>query len=133
MIFFLTVEQVIEIHDCQLEEHGGLAGYHGLGAIDSIVRRVQTLHYDEGGQDVHVLGAAYLLAIAQGHGFNDANKRTALLSAIVFMGMNGNPITTTVIFADYVAEAAQGQYDVQTVASALRNLSVIKINSTIHK
>lgn len=123
MIFFLTVEQIIDIHDCQLEEHGGLAGYRDRGAIDSMVARVENLYAYEGETDLFILAAAYLLATARGHVSNDANKRAALLSALVFLEMNGISITTPVSFADYVAEAAQGLHNVDSVANELRKLA----------
>jgi death-on-curing protein len=59
----------------------------------------------------------------RGHGFNDANKRTATASAMVFLDMNGSSITPDGGFADFVVEAAQGLHDVHTVADRLREMS----------
>lgn len=125
MIFFLTTEQVIEIHDFQLEEHGGLDGYRDRGSIDSMVSRVENLHAYEGETNLFVLAATYMIAISRGHGFNDANKRTALLSALTFLDMNDIFVVTPVDFADYVAEIAQGMHDNQSIAEELRKLAAI--------
>lgn len=123
MILFLDAEQVIIIHDAQLEEHGGLSGCRDYGVISAMLYRVENLNVYENINDIFVLAAAYLIAISRGHGFNDANKRTALMSALVFLDMNDILLTTPVTFADYVAEVAQGLHDVNSVAEALRALA----------
>lgn len=122
MILFLTVEQVVAMHDRQLNAHGGMPGIRDRGAIDSIVARVENLHIYEKEGDLFTLAAAYLLSIARGHGFNDANKRTALLSALVFLSINGLDKKAPVSFASFVAEAAQGIYSLEEVATALSQL-----------
>ncbi|WP_224554193.1 type II toxin-antitoxin system death-on-curing family toxin [Pectobacterium versatile] len=123
MIFFLTVEQVIAIHDCQLETYGGLAGYRDIGLVEGMVARVENLHSYQGENDLYVLAASLLLSIARGHGFNDANKRTSVASAMVFLDMNGSPITPSEDFADFAVMAAQGLHDVYAVAEALKKLA----------
>lgn len=122
MIFFLTVDQVSAIHDAQLEIYGGLSGARDIGLIEGMIARVENLHVYGNEKDLHVLAASLLLAIARGHGFNDANKRTAIASAIIFLDMNGIVIAPSVDFADYMAEAAQGLHDVYQVADKLRSL-----------
>lgn len=124
MIKFLTVSQVIQIHDRQLEEFGGLPGYRDSGIIESIITRVQNRHDYEGTRDLFELAAMYLLAIARGHGFNDANKRTAAMTAYLFLAMNNVRIRLPLPFADFVAEAAQGLHSVDAIAAELRNLRV---------
>ncbi|MBN3050267.1 type II toxin-antitoxin system death-on-curing family toxin [Pectobacterium brasiliense] len=123
MIFFLTVEQVIAIHDSQLETYGGLAGFRDIGLVEGMVARVENLHSYQGENDLHVLAASLLLSIARGHGFNDANKRTSAAAAMVFLDMNGASMTPSENFADFVVMAAQGGYDVHTVAEALKKFA----------
>ncbi|MEC5321051.1 type II toxin-antitoxin system death-on-curing family toxin [Brenneria populi subsp. brevivirga] len=122
MIFFLTLEQVVVLHDDQLAMHGGLPGFRDRSAIEGMIARVENLRGDEGEKDLFTLAAAYLLAIARGHGFNDANKRTALASALVFLEMNGISVFPPVEYADYVVEAAQGLHDIHHVSESLRKL-----------
>ena len=122
MIFFLTVKQVIAIHDYQIKTYGGLAGYRNIGLIEGMVARVENLHVYQAENDLFVLAASMLLSIARGHGFNDANKRTAAASAMVFLDMNNVSIAPSEGFADYVVEAAQGLHDVHDVALTLQKL-----------
>ena len=123
MIFFLDTEQLMIIHDAQLKEHGGLPGCRDYGAISAILSRVENLNIYEDENDIYVLASAYLVAVSRGHGFNDANKITALLAELVFLDMNDITLTTPVSFADYVAEIAQGMHETRSVAEALRMLA----------
>lgn len=122
MIFFLNVEQVVAIHDIQIDYYGGLPGLRDIGTVEGMLGRVENLHIDENESNLYVLAASLLLSIARGHGFNDANKRTATASAMVFLDMNGEPITPNGGFADFVVEAAQGLHDVYAVAERLRDM-----------
>ncbi|WP_380182895.1 type II toxin-antitoxin system death-on-curing family toxin [Kalamiella sp. sgz302252] len=123
MIFFLTVEQVIFIHDLQLEDYGGLPGFRDRGLVEGMVARVENLRVYQEENDLFILAASLLLSIVRGHGFNDANKRTAAACAMIFLDMNGITLTPDDEFADFVVEAAQGMHDVETVASELRKLT----------
>lgn len=123
MIFFLTVEQVIAIHDYQLEMYGGLPGYRDISVVEGMVARVENLHTYQNENDLHMLAASLLLSIARGHGFNDANKRTSAAAAMVFLDMNGASMTPSENFADFVVMAAQGLYDVHAVAEKLKELA----------
>jgi len=123
MIFFLNVGQVIAIHDIQVDYYGGLPGLRDIGTIEGMIGRVENLHIYENENDLFFLAASLLLSIARGHGFNDANKRTATASAMVFLDMNNSPITPDDNFADFVVEAAQGLHDVYFVADVLRKLA----------
>lgn len=47
MIKYLTVEQVIEIHDALLEDHGGLAGIRDKNALESAVNTPRSTMFGE--------------------------------------------------------------------------------------
>jgi len=90
---YLTVDDVLEIHEDGLAEHGGADGVRDPGALDSAVMAPQQT-YD----GVPVFGslaeiaAAYCVYIAKNHAFVDGNKRTALLAAIAFLDAHGYEI-----------------------------------------
>jgi death-on-curing protein len=77
MIFRLLTPELVEIlHDAALNP-GELPGRARDKSLDGALARVENrLAYDLIG-DAFDLAAAYAAAIAQGHCFNDANKRTA--------------------------------------------------------
>jgi len=86
-------EAISFLHQKQLEQHGGLDGVRDQGALESALARPEMLaHY--GTPDAAALAAAYAHGIARNHGFIDGNKRTAWLSANVFLEKNGYALDT---------------------------------------
>lgn len=87
---FLTVEEVLIIHDEQIEEYGGIHGIRDKGLLESAVMMAQASF---GGEYLHQnlfeMAAAYAFHIAENQSFFDGNKRTALVSALVFLDING--------------------------------------------
>ncbi len=87
---FLTFEDVLELHDEQLERFGGSAGVRDRGALESAVAVAQAtfdgrlLH-----NDIFEMAAAYAFHIAENQPFVDGNKRTGLYAALVFLDVNG--------------------------------------------
>ena len=86
---WLTVEQVIAIHEERLAEHGGLPGIRDEGALGSAVDRARNKWAYEETRDLHTLAAAYGFGLAKNHPFADGNKRTALVAMYAFLGKNG--------------------------------------------
>ena len=77
------------IHHQQILEHGGLQGIRSQVALDSALARPrQRWSYGEL-NTIPQLAAAYAEAMARAHPFNDGNKRSAFLVAVVFLGLNG--------------------------------------------
>lgn len=94
---WLPVELVIAIHEEQLREFGGPGGIRDLGALESALGRPRNRWVYEQG-DLPDLAAAYAFGIARNHPFVDGNKRTALVSLVTFLGLNG---------IDFVADEAE--------------------------
>jgi death on curing protein len=91
-IQFLTMEEVLEAHRVSLERFGGQDGFIDRGVVESALARPQwLLTYSEDALtlDVADLAAEYMHSIATRQGFMDGNKRTALMSASVFLRKNG--------------------------------------------
>lgn len=85
---FLTAETVEAIHDAVLNP-GELQGRAMGKSLESALARVDNrILYGLVG-DVFDLAALYALAIARGHCFNDANKRTAHQAMDVCLALNG--------------------------------------------
>ena len=60
----------------------------GIGSLDSIVKAPQNVAYFQDG-DVFEQASAYAYSIVQNSPFRGANKRTALVAALVFLEING--------------------------------------------
>lgn len=97
-IYFLTLEDVLEIHTDQIKHYGGKSGVGNQNLLLSAIAQPpsmfngQYLH-----KSLHDKAAAYLFHICQNHPFIDGNKRVALVSMLVFLDLNGESI-------DYVEE-----------------------------
>ena len=89
-IRFLSVGDVLMIHEDTIRHEGGLVGVRDLDLLGSAVMMPQQQF---GGRYLHdglaAMAAAYLYHICQNHSFHDGNKRTAALSALVFLDANG--------------------------------------------
>lgn len=89
-IIFLSVDDVLLIHTDTIDNDGGSHGVRDHGLLDAAVAMPRQQF---GGEYLHedlpAMAAAYMFHIAQNHPFVDGNKRAAVLSALVFLNMNG--------------------------------------------
>lgn len=87
---FLSVDDVLLIHDEQIQAYGGINGIRDKSLLESAVMVPQASF---GGEYLHQglfeMAAAYGFHIAENQPFLDGNKRTALSSALVFLDVNG--------------------------------------------
>jgi death-on-curing protein len=85
---WLDIDIVLDFHVEQLALFGGADGIRDRGLLESaLARPINKFGYGESG--LAALAAAYGFGIARNHPFIDGNKRTALASIIVFLGLNG--------------------------------------------
>ena len=85
---FLTVDEVLLLHENSLIEHGGATGIRDRGAFESAVTQPQN-DYWYGRADLFGIAAAYAFHIAEAQAFLDGNKRTAMAAALAFLELNG--------------------------------------------
>jgi death-on-curing protein len=92
---YLTLADVLSIHDTQLAQFGGATGVRDPGQLESALFRPQTGYY----ADLIAEAAALWESLSQNHPFIDGNKRTAFASMHVFLIINGYRLQTTVVEA----------------------------------
>ena len=85
---FLTVEEVISIHDLLIRQTGGAMGLRDMGALESALMRPMMGYYDGLVEEA----AALLESLAMNHPFVDGNKRIALGAVDTFLRLNGSYI-----------------------------------------
>jgi death-on-curing protein len=123
MTKFFTAEQVIELHDAFLEDHGGLHGFRDKGLLFSAVEMPRASMFGEYlHKTIYDKASAYLFHIVQNHPFNDGNKRTGALTTILFLEENG----VKIIFSDknyeeLVVAVAQEQKNKKEIAYFLEH------------
>ncbi|MEH2413421.1 type II toxin-antitoxin system death-on-curing family toxin [Nostoc sp.] len=87
---FLTISQVLDIHQRQIQRFGGTSGVRDEGLLDSALAQPQATF---GGEllhpTIHEQAAAYLYNLAMNHPFIDGNKRTAFAVMNTFITLNG--------------------------------------------
>ena len=89
-------EEVLVIHDLQLAEHGGADGVRDQGLLESALARPKhRLAYAASDASLTQMAAAYAFGIASNHPFVDGNKRTALVTALTFLELNGIEISAS--------------------------------------
>lgn len=90
MVQFLSVDDVLAIHENTIRHEGGLPGLRDPGLLESAVLMPQQQF---GGEYLHsgvaAMAAAYLFHITQNHPFYDGNKRAGVLAALIFLQFNG--------------------------------------------
>ena len=88
-VLFLTLDEVLSIHEEQIRLFGGPSGIRDAGLLLSAMGNVEAtfdgafLH-----ESIFEMAAAYLYGICRNHPFLDGNKRTAAATALTFLDMN---------------------------------------------
>src|ERR1700736_2511427 len=84
MTDYLTLAEVLAIHDDQIERYGAAAGVRDRGLLEAALYRPQTGYY----ADLIEEAAALWESLAQNHPFIDGNKRTAFAATYTFLAIN---------------------------------------------
>lgn len=121
MTFRLITPDVVEaIHDAVLND-GELPGRARDKSLEGALARVSNRLAYGLIADAFDLAAAYALAIARGHCFNDGNKRTAFQTMDVCLDLHGVSIAwDTEEIGEMIVRVAQGLVDEPTLADWLR-------------
>jgi death on curing protein len=123
---WLEEDELLAIHARQIERFGGSHGLLDRNVVLSALARPQHRFAYDGGADLADLAASYLVGFARAQGFADANKRTGLAAALVFLALNGidlhvRPEELLILTMDVAIGRKQ---DVE-VAAALRGWGVV--------
>ena len=122
---FLDLAEVVRVHVDQVERYGGRPGIRDLGLLRSALDMPgasfggEWLH-----RDLYEMAAAYASHISRNHPFVDGNKRTGLACALVFLELNGEPITDPEQrLYQAMMDVASGALDKMGMADVFRSLT----------
>lgn len=123
-ILFLTLAEVIDIHSNQMRLYGGLPGIRDINLLSSAIAMPHaSFHGEYLHNDICEMAAAYAFHISKNHPFVDGNKRTALVSALVFPELNGISISDSQgKLYDAMLDLSTGKLNKSEFASILRKL-----------
>ena len=88
-IEFLTLAEIIEIHNNQILLYGGEPGVRDFSLLSSAIAIPRSTF--EGNylyNDIFEMAAAYIYHICQNHPFIDGYKRVALVAGLIFLDLN---------------------------------------------
>ena len=111
MTDYLTVADVLAIHEDQIARYGGSAGIRDRGLLEAALFRPQTGYY----ADLLEEAAALWESLSQNHPFMDGNKRTAFAATYTFLAINGAQLAAgideTLNFVSGLYEAGTFDFD----------------------
>lgn len=82
---FLTVDEVLAIHERLIEAFGGPPGVRDPGLLESALFRPRTGYY----RDLAAMATALFESLLMNRPFVDGNKRVAFFATDVFLRLNG--------------------------------------------
>jgi len=90
MIYYLTIDEVLFIHEIMISLYGGRGDIHDFTMLHSAIERPKATF---GGKDLYPTifekAAALIQSLILNHPFDDGNKRTAITSTARFFYING--------------------------------------------
>jgi len=119
---FLSLDEVLALHADQLSRYGGETGIRDLALLQSAIAMPQARF---GGEWLHPslpeMAAAYLFHLVRNHPCVDGNKRTGLICALAFFGLNDVEVgAKPEQLLEVVLGVAQGRADKAQVAVFLK-------------
>lgn len=120
---FLSLAEVLEIHQDQITRYGGEPGLRDLELLKSALGApMATFGRELLHAGLHEIAAAYLFHITRNHPFVDGNKRTDAAAALVFLLLNGLEVRAgTNALAEMVLSVACGRLNKPEIALFFRN------------
>ena len=107
MTDYLTVAEVLAIHEDQIARYGGSAGIRDGGLLEAALFRPQTGCY----ADLLEEAAALWESLSQNRPFIDGYKRSAFAVTYTFLAINGAKLTTGL---DETLNLVSGLYEART-------------------
>lgn len=122
MIVFITLDEVLAIHDDMVERYGGSFGIRDLGLIQSAIARPQATF---GGEDLYPTiidkASALFHSLIFNHAFADGNKRTSLTSTARFLHLNGYELNAdNQELIDFPLRVENRHLDIEEISEWLR-------------
>ncbi|MFN6399177.1 MAG: type II toxin-antitoxin system death-on-curing family toxin [Planctomycetota bacterium] len=122
-MLFLTLDDIIESHQNQIDTYGGSHGIRDIGLLESAIAQPEASF---GGQYLHAdifeMAAAYLYHLVMNHPFVDGNKRVGLEAALIFLEINNENLKASdQELVDLVLKTTAGQVGKLEIAEFFRS------------
>jgi death on curing protein len=122
-VVFLTLDDIIESHQNQIDTYGGSHGIRDIGLLESAIAQPEASF---GGQYLHAdifqMAAAYIYHLVMNHPFVDGNKRVGLEAALIFLEINNENLNASdEELVDLVLKTTAGQIGKREIAEFFRS------------
>jgi len=120
---YLTAQQLLLIHSRLIDQTGGSAGVRDQNRIKSVIEAPkQAVFGQEQYATVFKKATVYIRNIIYDHPFVDGNKRTAMLSGLTFLDLNG-----------YTTDCKPGEIEKLAVRIATKKITINEITGWLEK
>lgn len=114
------VVEVVQLD--QIREHGGRLGIRDANALQAALARPRERWSRRPDADLPRLSAEYATGMSENLPFRDGNRRTAILSVIVFLGLNGLDFAPSDDeLVERIEDLAAGRLDGEVLAEWIRS------------
>ncbi len=122
-MLFLTLDDILESHQNQIDTYGGSHGIRDIGLLESAIAQPEASF---GGQYLHAdlfeMAAAYLYHLVMNHPFVDGNKRVGLEASLIFLEINDENLSASdEELVDLVLKTTAGQVGKREIAEFFRS------------
>lgn len=125
---FLTVEDILFIHDQEIQKAGGEPNIRQEKDIYACADAPKASFGGEYLNNLFEMAAAYIVCLTIRHPFVDGNKRTALASALTFLYLNGYEIEESydLELADLVLDFLKNEITKENLAEHFKRNAIEK-------
>jgi death-on-curing protein len=122
---FLSLAEVLEIHQDQATRYGGASGIRDIEMLKSAIGMPSATYRDQFlHTDICEMAAAYLFHLVKNHPFVDGIKRVGAVATFVFLDLNGFDFDAPEDnLAEMVLAVAHGELDKVDVAVFIRRFT----------
>lgn len=122
----LTLEQILQIHALVITETGGSIELRDLNRLEAaLATQVQSVFGQELYSSALEKSAAIIRAIIGDHPFVDGNKRTGIISGLIFLALNEiNLQFKPSEIEDFAVKIATEKLDVRSISLWLRQHTI---------
>ena len=115
MTVYLSLEQIVQIHQAQIGKFGGATGLRDRGAVEAAVARpAMTFGGEDLYPDLAAKTAALMHSLVMNHPFVDGNKRVGAAAAEFFLILNGSELDASDSeFEEVTLAVARGEMGVE--------------------
>jgi death-on-curing protein len=119
---YLTLADVLALHELLIERYGGAHGVRDMGAVEAAVFRPQSGYYE----DIIAEAAALMESLAMNHPFIDGNKRIAAAAMETFLEINGYNIQQDeqAIYKQMMSFFEENKFEFSALEPWLRKITI---------